>query len=74
MHDAGCLGCHAHAWRTRPAPPSDQPHVWWDTDSGEWMAWKPLEGSAGLHTFAFAKRTAIGWGAGEKGRIMRFSF
>jgi hypothetical protein len=45
VHEAGCLGCHAHAWRTRPAPPSDQPHVWWDTDSGEWMAWKSLPGT-----------------------------
>jgi hypothetical protein len=45
VHEAGCLGCHAQAWRNRPAPPSDQPHVWWDTGSGEWMAWKPLDGS-----------------------------
>jgi photosystem II stability/assembly factor-like uncharacterized protein len=36
--------------------------------------WQPLEGSAGLHTFSFAKGRRIGWGAGEKGRIMRLSY
>jgi hypothetical protein len=34
----------------------------------------PLTGSSGLHTFAFAKRGQAGWGAGEKGRIMRFVY
>jgi photosystem II stability/assembly factor-like uncharacterized protein len=40
------------------------------TDDGR--SWTPLPGSSALHTFAFAKRGTIGWGAGEKGRIMRF--
>ena len=42
------------------------------TDDGR--TWTPLAGSAGLHTFSFAPRRSIGWGAGEKGRIMRLSY
>ena len=42
------------------------------TDDGR--TWSPLPGSSGLHTFSFARRRAIGWGAGEKGRIMRLNF
>jgi photosystem II stability/assembly factor-like uncharacterized protein len=42
------------------------------TDDGR--TWMPLTGSSGLHTFAFAKRGQAGWGAGEKGRIMRFVY
>ena len=32
--------------------------------------WRALE-CAGFHTFSFASRTAVGWGAGEKGRVAR---
>ena len=42
------------------------------TDDGR--TWTPLTGSSGLHTFAFAKRGRAGWGAGEKGRIMRLNY
>ena len=42
------------------------------TDDGR--TWTPLTGSSGLHTFAFAKRGGAGWGAGEKGRIMRLNY
>jgi len=42
------------------------------TDDGR--TWKPLEGSSGLHTFSFAQRSRIGWGSGEKGRIMRLNY
>ena len=36
--------------------------------------WMPFPGTSGLHTFAFAKGGGIGWGAGEKGRIMRLTY
>lgn len=42
------------------------------TDDGR--TWTPLPGASGLHTFAFAPRRTIGWGAGEKGRIMRLAY
>jgi photosystem II stability/assembly factor-like uncharacterized protein len=42
------------------------------TDDGR--TWTTLPGSSGLHTFSFPKRGRIGWGAGEKGRIMRLTF
>jgi photosystem II stability/assembly factor-like uncharacterized protein len=42
------------------------------TDDGR--TWTPLTGSSGLHTFAFAARGRAGWGAGEKGRIMRLAY
>ena len=41
----------------------------YSTDDGR--TWTPLLGASGLHTFSFSKRGRIGWGAGEKGRIMR---
>jgi photosystem II stability/assembly factor-like uncharacterized protein len=44
------------------------------TDDGR--TWTALPGSSGLHTFSFPIRSSrserrLGWGAGEKGRIMR---
>ena len=42
------------------------------TDDGQ--TWRPLEGPSGLHTFSFAPKRSIGWGAGEKGRIMRLIY
>jgi photosystem II stability/assembly factor-like uncharacterized protein len=42
------------------------------TDDGR--TWTPLPGSSGLHTFAFPKQGRAGWGAGEKGRIMRLVY
>jgi photosystem II stability/assembly factor-like uncharacterized protein len=45
-----------------------------DRSNDDGRSWMPLAGSSGLHTFAFAPRTAVGWGAGESGRIMRFVF
>lgn len=42
------------------------------TDDGR--TWTPLAGTSGLHTFAVAKQGRAGWGAGEKGRIMRLLY
>ena len=41
----GCLGCEARTWRERPAPSSDEPQVWWDTDTGQWMVWTSMPGT-----------------------------
>lgn len=38
----GCLACEARAWRERGAPPAGDFHVWWDTESSDWMAWRKL--------------------------------
>jgi hypothetical protein len=38
----GCLSCEARSWRERGAPETGDFHVWWDTDSREWMAWQRL--------------------------------
>jgi hypothetical protein len=45
VHEQSCLGCQARSWRTRMVPPGRGPYVWWDTESGEWMAWRSLPGS-----------------------------
>lgn len=45
-----------------------------DLTTDEGRTWRPLPGSTGLHTFAFAPRGGVGWGAGEKGRIMSLKF
>ena len=42
------------------------------TDDGR--SWTPLAGTSGLHTFAFAPKSRIGWGAGEQGRIVRLAY
>jgi photosystem II stability/assembly factor-like uncharacterized protein len=42
------------------------------TDDGK--TWTPVTGAAGLHTLAVAKRGRVGWGAGEKGRILRLTY
>ena len=42
------------------------------TDDGR--TWSPITGASGLHTVAVARRGRIGWGAGEKGHIARFSY
>jgi photosystem II stability/assembly factor-like uncharacterized protein len=42
------------------------------TDDGR--TWAPMAGTSGLHTFTFAKQGRLGWGAGEKGRIMRLAY
>jgi hypothetical protein len=41
----GCLGCEARAWREGHGPRTGEPHVWWDTDTGQWMAWAQMPGS-----------------------------
>jgi hypothetical protein len=41
----GCLGCEARTWRNGDGPRTGEPHVWWDTDTGQWMAWAQLPGS-----------------------------
>jgi hypothetical protein len=40
----GCLGCEARTWRSGEGPKTGEPHVWWDTDTGQWMAWAQLPG------------------------------
>jgi photosystem II stability/assembly factor-like uncharacterized protein len=45
-----------------------------DQSSDDGRTWTPVIGAAGLHTFAVAKRGRVGWGAGEKGRIMRLAY
>jgi hypothetical protein len=41
------------------------------TDDGH--TWTKIEGP-GFHTFSFAPRAPIGWGAGERGAIARFGW
>jgi hypothetical protein len=41
----GCLGCEAAVWRGGEGPATGEPHVWWDTDTGQWMAWAQLPDS-----------------------------
>jgi hypothetical protein len=41
----GCLGCEARTWRSGTGPTTGEPHVWWDTDTGQWMAWAQMPGS-----------------------------
>ena len=43
----------------------------YSTDDGR--TWSPLPGATGLHTFAVARTGAVGWGAGENGRIARLN-
>jgi photosystem II stability/assembly factor-like uncharacterized protein len=45
-----------------------------DSSADDGRTWRPLPGTSGLHTFAFAKRGGAGWGAGEKGRIMKLTY
>jgi photosystem II stability/assembly factor-like uncharacterized protein len=42
------------------------------TDDGK--TWTPVTGASGLHTFSFAKGSRVGWGAGEKGAVMKLTF
>jgi photosystem II stability/assembly factor-like uncharacterized protein len=41
-----------------------------DISDDDGRTWRPFEVD-GLHTFGFAPRAPIGWGAGERGRIVR---
>ena len=41
----GCLGCEARNWRSGEGPTTGEPHVWWDTETGQWMAWARMPGS-----------------------------
>src|SRR3954449_11009058 len=38
----GCLGCEARTWREGRTPPAEDPQVWWDTETGQWMVWTPV--------------------------------
>lgn len=42
------------------------------TDDGK--TWTPLPGSIGLHTFSVARQGQVGWGAGEKGSVMKLTY
>ena len=44
----------------------------YSTDAGR--TWTALVGASGLHTFGFASRGRIGWGAGENGMIARLQY
>ena len=46
--------------------------VFYSDDDGR--TWTPLAGASGLHTFAFAPKSRVGWGAGEQGRIIRLTY
>lgn len=39
VHANRCLGCHALAQRRRPRGAELDTQLWWDTETGEWMAW-----------------------------------
>jgi len=41
----GCLGCEAHTWRHNSTPRGDEPQVWWDTATGQWMVWTRVPGT-----------------------------
>ncbi len=43
-----------------------------DRSDDDGRTWSPTE-SPGFHTFSFAPHAAIGWGAGERGRISRLN-
>jgi photosystem II stability/assembly factor-like uncharacterized protein len=43
----------------------------YSTDDGR--TWSPLPGATGLHTLAISRTGAVGWGAGENGRIARLN-
>ena len=45
-----------------------------DQSADDARTWAPMSGATGLHTFAVPGRGRSGWGAGEKGRIMRLAF
>src|SRR3954449_2124447 len=38
----GCLGCEARTWREGLTPPAEDPQVWWDTQTGQWMVGTPV--------------------------------
>jgi hypothetical protein len=40
----GCLGCEARGWRETPTPRGNDPQVWWDTETGQWMVWTNVPG------------------------------
>lgn len=43
-----------------------------DRSDDDGRTWAPME-AAGFHAFSFAPRTAIGWAAGERGRLARLA-
>src|SRR4051794_8040094 len=53
----GCLGCEARTWRNGEGPSTAQPHVWWDTDTGQWMAWARRPGPEGSLSLPLGIRT-----------------
>jgi hypothetical protein len=53
----GCLGCEARTWRSGEGPTTGEPHVWWDTDTGQWMAWAQMPGSAASMSLPLGIRT-----------------
>jgi hypothetical protein len=53
----GCLGCEARTWRSGNGPTTGEPHVWWDTDTGQWMAWAQMPGSDASMSLPLGIRT-----------------
>ena len=45
-----------------------------DQSADDGRTWTPLTGATGLHTLSIARRGRTGWGAGENGGIMRFTY
>lgn len=65
-------------FRSVVAPVPAAPRTWIavgpsgaDLSRDDGRTWERIEGP-GFHTFSFARRSAIGWGAGERGTIARF--
>ena len=45
-----------------------------DFSSDGGRTWSAVTGATGLHTFAAARSGRVGWGAGEKGQILKFAY
>lgn len=45
-----------------------------DVSTNDGRTWSPLTGATGLHAFAVSRRGNVGWGAGENGRVLRFTY
>jgi hypothetical protein len=43
----GCPNCRTLREREADRAPEDEPRIWYDTDSRDWLMWQPLEGCEG---------------------------
>ncbi len=67
-------------FRSVVAPVPGAPRAWIaigpsgaDISTDDGHSWRKLEGP-GFHTFSFARRRAVGWGAGERGAIAKLAW